>query len=113
MTLSMGTSAAIRMSYPEPILPQTPSTWCYYGAEGKRIVGAATSGAGNCVEWFAKKMLLGNYKYRELDDMVAQRYSQPFDAPIFLPFNFGERCPRLGRFALGRVLQCKRQAWTA
>ncbi len=101
MTMSVGTSGAIRMATDNPILPQNPSTWCYYVAEGKRLAGAAISGAGNCVNWFAKSLNKGAYSYRELDDMVG--HSNLEDAPIFLPFMYGERSPgwdgaRLGGF---------------
>ncbi len=103
MTLSVGTSAALRLAYDEPILPKNNETWCYYGAEGKRIVGAATSGAGNCVEWYAKKVLDKKYSYKELDAYVEREFKNMENAPIYLPFNFGERCPgwndlRGGRF---------------
>ena len=56
MTLSVGTSGALRLASKVPVIPQEPSTWCYYLADGKRIAGAATAGAGNCVEWFVKRL---------------------------------------------------------
>ena len=46
MTLSVGTSGALRLAYDEPVLPENASTWCYYVLNGKRLAGAATSGAG-------------------------------------------------------------------
>lgn len=94
MTLSVGTSGAIRIASDVPILPEQPSTWCYYLAEGKWIAGAATSGAGNCVEWFMKKISRGEWKYKELERFIE---NAPLDdlqtAPVFLPFLYGERCP--------------------
>jgi gluconokinase len=63
MTMSVGTSGAIRMATDNPILPEVPSTWCYYIAEGKRLAGAATSGAGNCVNWFVKTLNKNKYSY--------------------------------------------------
>lgn len=91
MTISVGTSGALRLSNDKPVLPDKPSTWCYYGAEGKRIVGAATSGAGNCVEWLARKVFSGTKTMKELDLGLEGGDFQ--NAPIFLPFLFGERCP--------------------
>ncbi len=101
MTMSVGTSGAIRMSTDNPIIPKKPSTWCYYTAEGKRLAGAATSGAGNCVNWFVKKLNRGEYSYGQLEAMIDQKDLS--DAPIFLPFLYGERSPgwrgaRLGGF---------------
>ena len=91
MTLSVGTSAAIRVVSPQVILPEEPSTWCYYVAEGKRLAGAATSGAGNCVDWFKNKISSDNFNYGELEQLAAGIKAE--EAPIFLPFLYGERCP--------------------
>ena len=91
MTMSVGTSGAIRMATDHPILPEAPSTWCYYVAEGKRLAGAATSGAGNCVNWFVKTLNNNAYSYQDLETMMNQ--SELIDAPIFLPFMYGERSP--------------------
>ena len=88
MTLSVGTSAAIRMARAEPLIPKQASTWCYYTA-GKYLVGAATSGAANCVDWYVKDILKGSMTYSELENSRPDRVK----APIFMPFLFGERCP--------------------
>lgn len=91
MTFSVGTSGAIRIPCHQPILPENPSTWCYYLAEGKWIAGAATSGAGNCVEWFIRRIHQGKVSYDELESSMEA--IDPRTAPIFLPFLYGERCP--------------------
>jgi len=92
MTLSVGTSGAIRLAYNEPVLPQNRSTWCYYSLNKKRLAGAATSGAGNCLEWFKKKAYKGcGLTYEKLNQMAAKVNIQT--APIFLPFPYGERNP--------------------
>jgi len=101
MTLSVGTSGALRIACEQPLLPENPSTWCYYAASGKRLAGAATSGAGNCVQWFARRLNQGSMSYKQLDSMIDEVVLE--DAPIFLPFLYGERCPgwedsRLGGF---------------
>ncbi|MBQ3865181.1 MAG: hypothetical protein II781_05015 [Clostridia bacterium] len=101
MTFSVGTSGAIRVSSPYPILPDHPSTWCYYAAEGLRIAGAATNGACNSVDWF--RALVGNPSFDSLENAVRTEKDRLREAPIFLPFQWGERCPgwndrRLGGF---------------
>lgn len=91
MTVSVGTSAALRAAFERPILPENPSTWCYYTAEGKWLAGAATSGAGNCLEWLRQAMCAEEADLESLNalaDAVDVR-----NAPIFLPFLYGERCP--------------------
>jgi len=89
MTLSVGTSGALRVTSPTPILPQNPGTWCYY-APDRYICGAATNGATNCVDWF-KASFTPTMSYKDMDLMVLDAdYSH---MPTFLPFLFGERCP--------------------
>lgn len=99
MTFSVGTSGAIRLAVPEPVLPKNMGTWCYI-APGKYLSGAATNGACNCSDWFMKDVLGGAKSYREVEDAI--KFSQT--NPYFLPFLFGERCPgwqdgRTGGFA--------------
>ena len=99
MTFSVGTSGAIRLAVPEPVLPKNMGTWCYI-APGKYLSGAATNGACNCSDWFMKDVLQGTKTYREVEDAIELRLSNPY----FLPFLFGERCPgwqdnRTGGFA--------------
>ncbi len=103
MTLSAGTSGAIRMAFDRPYLPVHPSIWCYC-VPGKYLAGAATSGCTNCLDWFAGQVLGGRYSLRELDQMAEA--SGP-DTPVFLPFLFGERCPGWHNSRLGGFLGVK------
>ena len=101
MSFSVGTSAAIRMISDRPVIPETPSTWCYYLFGGKRLVGAATQGACNCVDWFLESLPAEAGTYASMEKLASARSIQ--GAPFFLPFIYGERCPgwqdrRLGEF---------------
>lgn len=92
MTFSIGTSGALRLTTPSVVLPEKPATWCYYLAGGRRAVGGSTSGAGNCLTWFAEKMGMGG----KLDLRALDAAAETVDgdrAPLFLPFPYGERCP--------------------
>lgn len=98
MTISVGTSAAMRLTVDKPIIPEEPGTWCYVGVDSW-VSGAAIPGAGSCVDWFRHKVLDGNLSFGNLENGVADSES----SPVFLPFIFGERCPgwrddRLGGF---------------
>jgi gluconokinase len=91
MTVSIGTSAAIRLVVDEPLLPEKPATWCYYVGKEKYLVGAAISGAGSCVQWFKSKVCNNKYRLAELEKMLDQvEISQ---CPYFLPFINGEQSP--------------------
>lgn len=94
MTLSVGTSAAMRIATEKPVLAGYPSTWCYVGVENMWIAGSATAGAGNCVDWIGKRILgLNNgISLKELDHGAGGALLKG-DAPIFLPFPAGERSP--------------------
>lgn len=94
MTLSIGTSAAMRIATVRPILADYPATWCYVGVENMWVAGSATAGAGNSVDWIGKKILgaTNNISLKELD-AGAKKSLMRGTAPIFLPFLVGERCP--------------------
>ncbi|MDR2792134.1 MAG: FGGY-family carbohydrate kinase [Treponema sp.] len=87
MTCSVGTSAALRLSVSQPLIPETPSTWCYRSPVSW-MIGAATNGACNCVDW-AKNNLFPHNSYAEVEKEPVDFSAMPF----FLPFLFGERCP--------------------
>lgn len=94
MSMSVGTSGALRVSHTEARIPEEPSTWCYYLMNGRRLAGAAVNNATNCVDWFLAAAGAGR-----LGADVYNRYSAALAdvdvarAPIFMPFLFGERCP--------------------
>ncbi len=88
MTLSIGTSAAIRLTADHPVLPEGHQLWSYYGV-ADWMSGAATAGACNCLNWFLKDCLHGKWSFKELEDPN----DIGGDVPVFLPFLFGERCP--------------------
>lgn len=88
MSFSVGTSGALRLSTPRPILPRTPSTWCYLSPKSW-LSGAATSGCCNCIDWFKAKFFPKEISYKEME----RGCKDQGDTPVFLPFLFGERCP--------------------
>lgn len=88
MTLSMGTSGAMRLSVSQPTFSPSQSTWCYISPKGY-LAGAATSGCCNCVDWVKDSFFHPSTTYKEIEDPI--RSSN--DVPTFLPFLFGERCP--------------------
>lgn len=88
MTLSVGTSGAMRMAVSQSLIPEQPSTWCYLSPKGW-LSGAATSGCCNCIDWFRLNSTKEELEYSDLETA-----SEPkMDTLVFLPFIFGERCP--------------------
>lgn len=88
MTFSVGTSGAMRVSTKKPVIPKTPSTWCYLSPKGW-MSGAATAGCCNCIDWFIDHVMEGRVHYEQLESDI----NDILDTPIFLPLLFGERCP--------------------
>lgn len=91
MTVSVGTSGAIRFAVERPLIPPVPSTFCCFGGEGTYILGASTSGAGSCVEWFARGIYPGAADYARLEKLAGKAARE--HAPYFLPFLYGEEAP--------------------
>lgn len=108
MSMSVGTSGALRTVCLEPRIPRTPSTWCYYFIDGRRLAGAAVNNACNCVDWF-----LHSCVSEQLDPHTYARFSEGAasvdraEAPFFLPFVFGERCPGWSESRKGGFVQVK------
>ena len=92
MTLSAGTSGAVRIATPKPVLPDIPSTWCYLAPE-TWLSGAAISGCCNCVDWYKNKMFGPDKTYDEIESAFESTFQGAAGTPVFLPFLFGERCP--------------------
>lgn len=87
MTVSVGTSAALRMTSDNPSLPPDRRIWCYRGVQNNYIKGGAISGACNCINWLKDTMLGGRFSFDELEEETGS------PLPEFLPFLYGERCP--------------------
>jgi gluconokinase len=91
MTLSVGTSGALRVFTKQPFLSSNQSTWCYALEDGW-LIGAATSGACNCVDYMKACLFDSSTTYETLENEL-NTLIIPDNAPLFLPFMFGERSP--------------------
>jgi gluconokinase len=111
MTFSVGTSGALRLSTDSPVIPETPSTWCYLSPKSW-LSGAATSGCTNCIDWYKESMFSADTTYAEIE----QGINKAVEPPIFLPFLYGERSPgwkdqRTARFCGIRPYHSKYEAY--
>jgi gluconokinase len=89
MTISVGTSAALRLDIVDfDINNKKQSTWLYLSPYSW-MLGAATSGACNCVDWMIHGISENMYSYDKLEN----GYKAGTEPPFFMPFIFGERCP--------------------
>ena len=96
MSFSVGTSGALRLSIDKPYVSKdNHSTWCYLSPDNW-LIGAATSGAGNCSSWYKNKFF-PDKSYAEIESVCASRD----DSPVFLPFLYGERSPGWNDYLMG------------
>lgn len=94
MSMSIGTSGAMRRITKGPKVAKEPSTWCYNVSKDAWIAGAATNNATNCVDWFISNVGMTPGDPRAYDELGNAAFgSDQSKAPLFLPFIFGERCP--------------------
>lgn len=89
MTFSVGTSGALRLPADRPAVADDHSLWCYL-SPGPWLVGAATSGCCNCVDWAKQRFFSDAASYADIEQGF---HGGPEGTPVFLPFLFGERCP--------------------
>lgn len=101
-TLSIGTSGAVRLASDRPIIPDTPSTWCYLSPKGW-LSGAATNGCCSCINWARHNLFPAGTSYEAMEAGV----SDPADTPVFLPFLYGERCPGWNNQRRGGFVDCR------
>ncbi|GAB4319414.1 gluconokinase [Pseudothermotoga elfii] len=101
MTISMGTSAAVRRISSIPFLEsKIPSSgiWCYAVDENSYITGLALKNGGCLIEWWAKNFLRSkNYDQigKLLDEMLDTNCFYPAcNNLVFIPTVYGMRSPR-------------------
>jgi len=91
VSLTVGTSGAIRRVMPEPVLDTQGRTFCYYLTDNHWIIGGATNNGGVALQWYMDQFCSG-----ESHDAVIEsaRATKPgAEGLLFLPFLLGERAP--------------------
>jgi gluconokinase len=94
--LTIGTSAAIRITSKTPIYNYEAMTFNYKLDEKIFICGGAINNGGNVVQWFLKnflnKQVINGEEYEKLFK-EAEKVKPGSDGLIFLPYINGERAP--------------------
>ena len=107
MSLSAGTSIALRLRSPAPRVTRGCEAWCYYLADGNWLRGGVAHGGGNALNWFADEVL--NTQSRKRDDALdhmkelARRVAPGAGGVRFFPLFGGERCPHYRPGARGAI----------
>lgn len=90
--ITIGTSAAVRVSSEVPIIDDERMIFNYRLDEKLFVFGGAVNNGGNVVEWLAKKFLPMANGYEEIF-RIAEMVPVGSDALLFLPYLHGERAP--------------------
>ncbi len=96
MTLSVGTSTAMRMTVDTPLLSYKSGCWCYR-APVDYLVGAAMTGGCNCIDWIKHNFFSSDVSYADIETCNVDRDN----LPVFLPFLYSERSPGWDDMARG------------
>lgn len=95
-TLTIGTSAAVRMGIPEPVTDPQERIFNYYLAENLYVAGGASNNGGIVLEWYAEKFLQKPF-HNTADFSAFLEQIRPLPAGaeglLFLPYVLGERAP--------------------
>jgi gluconokinase len=96
MSLTMGTSAAVRKISDTPAVLESGEAWCYYLTENKWVLGGVVHDAGNVIEWLGNNIFPTGSPKEDIFKMLHRAVlSIPpgADGLLFLPFMSGERSP--------------------
>jgi gluconokinase len=97
MSLTIGTSAALRKAVSEPTVVPGSEAWCYYMTEGIWLVGGVVHDAGNVIQWIQDRFLSepkhGTQGVFDLLDRAKREVPPGSEGLLFLPFMSGERSP--------------------
>ena len=110
MSCTIGTSGAIRIAVPEPLLDPQQRTWCYCFTKDTWVAGGAINNGGIVLKW-----LRDNFKEQfrsdaqqngcssiySLFDKFAGQIAAGCEGLIFLPLLTGERSPNWNATARG------------
>jgi gluconokinase len=106
MSLSAGTSIALRQRRAAPRTVRGSEAWCYYLAEGSWLAGGVAHDGGNTLRWVAENVLgvqPGDEAAFDRMNELAGRAAPGASGLSFFPFFGGERCPNCRPDARGAI----------
>ncbi len=104
--VTLGTSAAIRMSCREPVYDQQERIFNYFLSENLYIAGGASNNGGIVYQWFAEVFLEEGQSKKDALHAIRKIEAIPAGAEglLFLPYLLGERAPVWDALASGAFL---------
>ena len=88
-SLTIGTSAAVRLVTKSPLSSESSPLWCYVLNSDSYILGMASNNGGNVLDWFLKTFFQEGMEWHLIEKRLA---SAAFDPELlFIPTLFRER----------------------
>ena len=106
MSLSVGTSVALRLRVDSPRVIRGSEAWCYYLAEGNWLLGGVLHDGCNTLTWLADNLFdTARAPGHVLEEMsrLAGEVAPGSDGLFFLPYFGGERSPHYRPDARGTI----------
>jgi gluconokinase len=106
MSLTIGTSAALRKAVQYPTTVPGTEAWCYYMTENTWVVGGVIHDAGNLFHWFNERFMQEKPEEHVFDllDHSYESIRPGSEGLFFLPFLSGERSPFYNPLANGAMI---------
>lgn len=92
VSITIGTSAAVRILSEVPIRVSNMSLFCYHAHNKQYIIGGASNNGAVVIEWLKDSLLEASESFDELFDL-AETIPTGCDDLIFIPYILGERAP--------------------
>ena len=104
--VTLGTSAAVRMSCQEPVHDEQERIFNYFLADDLYIAGGASNNGGIVYQWFAEAFLAEGQSKKAALNAINKIEAIPAGAEglLFLPYLLGERAPVWDALASGAFL---------
>lgn len=92
MSVTIGTSAAVRILSDRPATGKDMSIFCYHAINEKYIIGGASNNGAVVIQWIKESLLQTSERYEELFQL-AETIQPGCDGLLFVPYILGERAP--------------------
>ncbi|MFC0181811.1 gluconate kinase, FGGY family [Pseudarcicella hirudinis] len=101
LAITVGTSAAVRLTTNNPLIDAQARTFCYHLADNYYISGGATNNAGDVLGWYVKNFMnRGSNAYQRFFKEII-KIDAGSEGLLFLPYLLGERSPHFNAKARG------------
>jgi gluconokinase len=103
MSLTIGTSGAVRLPIDKPYIDLQMRTQCYHLVDNQYLTLGAINNGGVILQWLKESILQSNETFEELLEN-AQNAPAGSNGLIFVPYLLGERAPIWDASAQGTLL---------